>query len=301
MKMWQLWFVVLMIGTFASTSLCAQDDEPEVSHPYWRTHQNFVGLWGSYGYSLQKNISTTGYNRISPKEFPATYLPVVCVGVAFESAEVENKAWRGWPRNRWEKIEPSWFFQCAYTYTHGSLQPVAGSLPAVRIGVGDTVMLPAVFKADVSTSILQFDILRKYRTGWISPFYIAIGGTVGWAISGAMQQNAYLQSDDHTARLLPIEGAALDDQGHRVVLKEEAEPMSNTFRVGLKAGLLYEIKVPPSGYSSVNALTFVPTLWIEYPVVNVQGEYSWKTLSGHIGLSILFAIDNPFVYSKDYF
>lgn len=273
-------------------------------------YQNFVGLWGSYGYSLQKNISATGYNRISPKEFPATFLPVICVGAAFESVKVENKAWRGWPRNRWEKIEPSWFFQCAYTYTHGSLQPATGSLPAVRTGVGDTVMLPAVFNADVSTSVLQLDVLRKYSVSdffsayfnpyesWLTPLYVAIGGTVGWAISGTMQQNAYLQSDDHTARLLPIEGAELDNQGQRVILKEEAEPMSNTFRVGLKAGLLYEIKVLPSGDSSVNALTFVPTLWIEYPVVNVQGDYSWKALSGHIGLSVMFAIDNPFTARK---
>lgn len=173
---------------------------------------------------------------------------------------------------------------------------------------GDTVAAAAIMKAEVAISSFQVNIFRKYRlstllsayynpySSWISPFYIAVGGTIGWSLPGKIQQRGRLI--DNTNQLLPVDGGQIEEQGRSVVFHEADIPTSNRLRLGLKAAVQYEIKVFPSSLSPVNVLTLIPTLSLEYPIVNAGGKYTFNSLSAQIGLVCSFAIDNPVVYSE---
>lgn len=292
----KLWIIIAMgciLEICPSMSLYAQRSYGSDS---MIGHQSFFAIGGGYGYSLQRGIGIHQYTIPSSQEFSDAFLPMVSVSMAFETVDVENHSWRQWPPTRWEKDASSWLFQCEYRYTKGWIKQENGALPTFRTLVGDTVLSPSVFNADVSLSVLQLDVLHKYRLGWWTPFYVAVGGTVGWAVSGRKQESAHLQGNNPTTKLLPIKGATIDEQGQRAILPEESLSIKNALRFGLKAGILYEIKALPSNRSPVNALTLIPSLWLEYPAVNVQGEYSLKALSVHLGLSISFAITNPSVF-----
>lgn len=292
MRMWKFLMVMSFIYILGDVSLLQA--QPSGSLYGW---QSFIGINGGYGYSLQSIVPVYGHSGMQPITFPSTFLPVIRFGIAFETVGVVNHYHMGWSAKRWEKTKPSWLFQCEYTYTAGNLNQKDGSSPVLQIFFGDTVMKASTFNANVSLSVVQIDILRKYRlresgSDW-TPFYVAFGPTIRWAMSGTMQQSVYLQNQDLTTTLIPEEGVQIDEQGQRATFEKQILPVKNSLNFGAKVGLLYEHKLISSSFSHINPVTVVPSLWIEYPITNVQGDYSWKAFSTHLDLSILFSLNNP--------
>lgn len=300
--MWKLYTVILFMCRCA-TPLPAQVLSSGGS---LYSQQTFIGVCGGYGYSLQNGIQIQNYRGVSSPEFPSTFLPIINTGIAFETAEVKEHLSMSSLQTQWEKYSSSWLFQCEYQHIQGSMEQSSENLLAFRPFAGDTMAVAATMEAEVVISNFQVNVFRKYRlstllsayyspySSWISPFYIAIGGTIGYSLSGRIQQRARLI--DSTNQLLPVDGGRIEEQGRSIVFQETDIPVSSRLRLGLKAAIQYEIKVFPSSLSPVNVLTLMPTLSFEYPIVNAGGKYTFNSLSAQIGLVCSFAIDNPLVY-----
>lgn len=292
MRMWK--FLMIMFFIYILGDVSPLQAQPSGSLYGW---QNFIGMWGGYGYSRQSNVPVHGYTSIQAGTFPSTFLPVIRFGIAFETVGVVNHYHMGWSAKRWEKTKPSWLFQCEYVYTAGNLGQAYRALPVIDTLSGNKVIKASTFNATVSLSAIHIDILRKYRlresgSDW-SPFYVAFGPTIRWAMSGTMQQSVDLQNQDLTTMLIPEEGVQIDEQGQRATFEKQILPVKNSLNFGAKVGLLYENKLISSSFSHINPVTVVPSLWIEYPTTNVQGDYSWEAFSTHLDLSILFSLNNP--------
>lgn len=175
----------------------------------------------------------------------------------------------------------SLIFRLLYDRLPSSFIQRNDQLPS-RIIVGQdtrTILTTTEFTADVTYTTIDFEAMYRFGLG-TTGFGIQAGPVISYAIEKKVEQLLKLV-DPPNAQFVPDPNYAYRDFNRTVVIYSGDIPESNALRIGLKAGIQYEI--------FLRRMTIVPSLNYNFGITNLTRNESWRVSAVQAQVDVRFA------------
>ncbi|MCS6999424.1 MAG: hypothetical protein RML15_00440 [Bacteroidota bacterium] len=175
----------------------------------------------------------------------------------------------------------SLIFRLLYNRMPSSFQQINDQLPSRVISGNETrtILTTTEFTADVTYTTIDFEAMYRFGLG-TTGFGIQAGPVVSYAIEKKVEQLLKLV-DPPNAQFVPDPNYTYRDFNRTVVIFSNEIPESNALRIGLKAGIQYEI--------FLRRMTIVPSLNYNFGITNLTRNESWRVSTIQAQIDVRFA------------
>lgn len=265
---------VVMILASWSASLWAQDDLANPLEPAKAPSRIFIGPVIGFNRVMQ----TGGFQYYaSPDQAPLC--PILEDGSANGFfAGINTEIILGNPKDS----RSSLIFRLLYNRMPSSFEQLNDRLPTRIIdanGNSQTIITTTTFTANVTYTTIDFEAMYRFGIG-TTGFGIQAGPVVSYAIEKKVEQLFKLLEPDN-AQFVPAPGYEYRDNLRTAVIYSGDIPSSNALRIGLKAGIQYEI--------FLRRMTIVPSLNYNFGITNLTQNESWRVNTVQAQLDVRFA------------
>ncbi len=189
----------------------------------------------------------------------------------------------------------SFIFRVLYStmpaFMETSEEPIP-SLITIVDGNGDPIGEDIIESATRHTQQIDYSVVSAEVCYKINPIPgMGLGFTIGPTFDFALTKT----QDQRYELLTPKEAQfrrnqeAIDQLGYQyvnndqtIIIKEGDIPNSNAFRLGIKAGVQYEILF--------GTLVIVPAMYYNYGVTNLSSQESWRVNALQVGIDLRWAV-----------
>lgn len=141
----------------------------------------------------------------------------------------------------------------------------------------------------VKYDLVTFEAMYKFNPIPGQGLGLTAGITFDYALTKTQEQRMDLVKPLNAQFRRPEPGSP-EDKGYRyenndrsIIIFDGDIPESSAFRLGLKAGIQYEILF--------NKMYLVPAVYYNFGITNLQNEFDWRVNALQIGLDLRFALD----------
>ncbi|MCX8050569.1 MAG: hypothetical protein N3B17_01555 [Chlorobi bacterium] len=175
----------------------------------------------------------------------------------------------------------SLIFRLLYDRLPSSFTQINDKLPSRAIVGNDTrtILTTTEFTADVTYTLIDFEAMYRFGIG-TSGFGIQAGPVISYALEKKVEQLLKLV-DPPNAQFVPDPNYQYRDFNRTVVIYSGDIPESNALRIGLKAGIQYEI--------FLRRMTIVPSLNYNFGITNLTRNESWRVSAIQAQVDVRFA------------
>ncbi len=265
--------VVVMLSVSVA-SLWAQDDLANPLEPAKAPSRIFVGPVVGFNRVMQ----TGGFQYYaSPDQAPLC--PILEDGNANGFfVGINTEIILGNPKDS----RSSLIFRLLYNRMPSSFEQINDRLPTRIIdanGNSQTIITTTTFTANVTYTTVDFEAMYRFGIG-TTGFGIQAGPVLSYALEKQVEQLFKLLEPDN-AQFVPAPGYEYRDNLRTAVIYSGDIPSSNALRIGLKAGIQYEI--------FLRRMTIVPSLNYNFGITNLTQNESWRVNTVQAQLDVRFA------------
>lgn len=178
----------------------------------------------------------------------------------------------------------SLIFRLLYNRMPSSFQRFNDRLPSRVLypdGTQRTILTSTTFNADVVYTTVDFEAMYRFGLG-VTGFGIQAGPVISYALQRRVKQTFNLV-DPPNAQFVPEPNTpyTYTNFNRTIIIYDSDIPSSNALRVGLKAGIQYEILL--------RRLTIVPSLNYNFGITNLTKTESWRVNTVQAQVDVRFA------------
>lgn len=136
--------------------------------------------------------------------------------------------------------------------------------------------------AEIKFAMLNLDLLFKYMVG-NTRLGITAGPSIGYALTGTINQKLNLVEPNNVQFIRdPDTEYTYENFDRTIVIRDGDIPSFNRLRLGIKAGLQYEI--------NVRRMIVVPAVWYDFGITKLTSEENWRVNAFQAGVDVRFAL-----------
>jgi hypothetical protein len=189
----------------------------------------------------------------------------------------------------------SFIFRVLYSTMPAFMETTEAPIPSLITIVnaaGDDIGETIIESATKHTQQIDYSVISAEVCYKINPIPgMGLGFTIGPTFDFALTKT----QDQRYILVYPLEAQfrrdqkSIDELGYQyvdndrtIIIKEGDIPNSNAFRLGIKAGVQYEILY--------NTLTIVPAMYYNFGVTNLSSQESWRVNALQVGVDLRWAV-----------
>lgn len=175
----------------------------------------------------------------------------------------------------------SLIFRVLYNQMPSTFEQFNDRLPSRVLRGTDTITVftSTMFDAQVKYTTIDFEAMYRIGLG-VTGFGIQAGPVISYAIQRTITQHFKL-TDPPNAQFVPEPNYTYTDFNRTAIIYDGDIPESNALRIGLKAGIQYEILL--------RRLTIVPSLNYNFGLTNLTQSESWRVNTVQAQVDVRFA------------
>jgi hypothetical protein len=276
--------VLLISAVFSTLMVFGQSTDESPIMPFYEEVPIYIGPVFGYNRSIH-SVDLASFDEAICPRFQNGNDNGFYVGFSFEQHLGKEAA----------SSTSSFIFRILYSTMPAFMETTEEPIPSLITivdGAGNPEGETIINSSTRHTQQIDYSVVSAEVCYKINPIPgMGLGFTIGPTFDFALTKT----QDQRYELLQPLEAQfrrnqdAIDQLGYRyidndrvIVIKEGDIPNSNAFRLGIKAGVQYEILF--------GKLTIVPAMYYNFGVTNLSSQESWRVNALQVGVDLRWAV-----------
>ncbi|PKL86243.1 MAG: hypothetical protein CVV22_03540 [Ignavibacteriae bacterium HGW-Ignavibacteriae-1] len=276
--------VLLISAVFSTLMVFGQSDEDNPIMPVYEEVPIYIGPVFGYNRSIH-SVDLASFDEAICPRFQDGNDNGFYVGFSFEHHLGKDAT----------LSTSSFIFRVLYSTMPAFMETSEAPIPSLITivdGNGDPIGEDIINSSTRHTQQVDYSVVSAEVCYKINPIPgMGLGFTIGPTFDFALTKT----QDQRYELLTPLEAQfrrnqdAIDQLGYKyvdndqvIIIKEGDIPNSNAFRLGIKAGVQYEILF--------GTLVIVPAMYYNYGVTNLSSQESWRVNALQVGVDLRWAV-----------